>query len=162
MVCLDFVIKFNTKMIKKFLFIYLFLFSFFLTNSYSDNNTYMSLKNKKVNVRYGPGLDYPIKFVFNKKNYPVEIIDEKENFRKILDFKKNSGWIHRSQLKKSSSFITLDTVILFSDSTKFSRPIAKIESGRLLNKKKCNLNWCRVETGEYKGWVLKENLWGLN
>ena len=149
-------------MIKKFLIKNLLLLSFFLTNSYSDNNTYMSLKNKKVNVRYGPGLDYPIKFVFNKKNYPVEIIDEKENFRKILDFKKNSGWIHRSQLKKSSSFITLDTVILFSDSTKFSRPIAKIESGRLLNKKKCNLNWCRVETGEYKGWVLKENLWGLN
>ena len=149
-------------MIKKFLVINLFLLSFFLTNSYSDNNTYMSLKNKKVNVRYGPGLDYPIKFVFNKKNYPVEIIDQKENFIKILDFKKNSGWIHRSQLKKSSSFITLDTVILFSDSTKFSRPIAKIESGRLLNKKKCNLNWCRVETGEYKGWVLKENLWGLN
>ena len=149
-------------MIKKFLIINLFLLSFFLTNSYSDNNTYMSLKNKKVNVRYGPGLDYPIKFVFNKKNYPVEIIDQKENFRKILDFKKNSGWIHRSQLKKSSSFITLDTVILFSDSTKFSRPIAKIESGRLLNKKKCNLNWCRVETGEQKGWVLKENLWGLN
>ena len=149
-------------MIKKFLIINLFLLSFFLTNSYSDNNTYMSLKNKKVNVRYGPGLDYPIKFVFNKKNYPVEIIDQKENFRKILDFKKNSGWIHRSQLQKSSSFITLDTVILFSDSTKFSRPIAKIDSGRLLNKKKCNLNWCRVETGEYKGWVLKENLWGLN
>ena len=149
-------------MIKKILIINLFLFSFFLTNSYSDNNAYMSLNNKKVNVRYGPGLDYPIKFIFNKKYYPVEIIDEKENFRKILDFKKNSGWIHRSQLKKSSSFITLDTVILFSDSTKFSRPIAKIESGRLLNKKKCNLNWCRVETGEYKGWVLKENLWGLN
>jgi len=149
-------------MIKKFLIINLFLLSFFLANSYSDNNTYMSLKNKKVNVRYGPGLDYPIKFVFNKKNYPVEIIDQKENFRKILDFKKNSGWIHRSQLKKISSFITLDTVILFSNSTKFSRPIAKIESGRLLNKKKCNLNWCRVETGEYKGWVLKENLWGLN
>ena len=149
-------------MIKKFLIINLFLLCFSITNSYSDNNTYMSLKNKKVNVRYGPGLDYPIKFVFNKKNYPVEIIDEKENFRKILDFKKNSGWIHRSQLKKSSSFITVDNVILFSDSTKFSRPIAKIESGRLLNKKKCNLNWCRVETGEYKGWVLKENLWGLN
>ena len=149
-------------MIKKFLILNLFLLSFFLTNSYSDNNTYMSLKNKKVNVRYGPGLDYPIKFVFNKKNYPVEIIDQKENFRKILDFKKNSGWIHRSQLKKSSSFIALDTIILFSDSTKFSRPIAKIESGRLLNKKKCNLNWCKVETREYKGWVLKENLWGLN
>ena len=55
-------------MIKKFLIINLFLFSFFLTNSYADNSTYMSLKNNNVNVRYGPGLDYPIKFVFNKKN----------------------------------------------------------------------------------------------
>ena len=147
--------------LKKVLIFTCFIF-IFLNNAYSSESFFLMLKNSKVNVRYGPGLDYPIKFVFNKKNYPVEIIDQKENFRKILDFKKNSGWIHRSQLKKSSSFITLDTVILFSDSTKFSRPIAKIESGRLLNKKKCNLNWCRVETGEYKGWVLKENLWGLN
>ena len=44
----------------------------------------MSLKNKQVNVRYGPGLDYPIKFVFNKKNYPVEIIDQKEKLKMQL------------------------------------------------------------------------------
>ena len=149
-------------MIKKFFVINLFLFIFFYTNSYSDKTSYMSLKYNKVNVRYGPGKDYPIKFIFNKKNYPVEIIDQKENFRKIIDLKKNSGWIHWSQLKKSSYLIVLSEAILFSDNTKFSRPIAKIEAGRLLNKKKCNLNWCRVETGDYKGWVLKENLWGLN
>ena len=149
-------------MIKKFFVINLFLFIFFYTNSYSDNTSYMSLKYNKVNVRYGPGKDYPIKFIFNKKNYPVEIIDQKENFRKIMDLKKNSGWIHWSQLKKSSSLIVLSEAILYSDNTKFSRPIAKIEAGRLLNKKKCNLNWCKVETGKYKGWVLKENLWGLN
>ena len=147
-------------MIKKFLIINLFLLSFFLTNSYSDNNTYMSLKNKKVNVRYGPGLDYPIKFVFNKKNYPVEIIDQKENFRKILDFKKNSGWIHRSQLKKSSSFITLNTVILFSDSTKFSRPIAKIIKGRVLIVQKCEGDWCKIKTEKYKGWIKTDSIWG--
>ena len=149
-------------MIKKLFVINLFLFIFFYTNSYSDKTSYMSLKYNKVNVRYGPGKDYPIKFIFNKKNYPVEIIDQKENFRKIIDLKKNSGWIHWSQLKKSSSLIVLSEAILFSDNTKFSRPIAKIEVGRLLNKKKCNLNWCKVETGKYKGWVLKENLWGLN
>ena len=149
-------------MIKKFFVINLFLFILFYTNSYSDKTSYMSLKYNKVNVRYGPGKDYPIKFIFNKKNYPVEIIDQKENFRKFIDLKKNSGWIHWSQLKKSTSLIVLSETILFSDNTKFSRPIAKIEEGRLLNKKKCNLNWCKVETGEYKGWVLKENLWGLN
>ena len=147
-------------MIKKFLIINLFLLSFFLTNSYSDNNTYMSLKNKKVNVRYGPGLDYPIKFVFNKKNYPVEIIDEKENFRKILDYKNNSGWVHRSQLKKNKSLITLQEKILFKNSTKYSTPIAVIKSGRLLIVKKEEKKWFKVETGNYVGWIDNEYLWG--
>ena len=147
-------------MIKKFLFINLFLLSFFLTNSYSDNNTYMSLKNKKVNVRYGPGLDYPIKFVFSKKNYPVEIIDEKENFRKILDYKNNGGWVHRSQLKKNKSLITLQEKILFKNSTKYSTPIAVIKSGRLLIVKKEEKKWFKVETGNYVGWIDNEYLWG--
>ena len=147
-------------MIKKFLIINLFLLSFFLTNSYSDNNTYMSLKNKKVNVRYGPGLDYPIKFVFNKKNYPVEIIDEKENFRKILDYKNNGGWVHRSQLKKNKSLIVLEEKILFNNSTKYSKPIAIVKSGRLLIIKKREKNWVKVVTEDYTGWVNNENLWG--
>ena len=147
-------------MIKKFLIINLFLLSFSITNSYSDNNTYMSLKNKKVNVRYGPGLDYPIKFVFNKKNYPVQIIDKKENFRKILDYKNNGGWVHRSQLKKNGSLIALEEKILFNSSTKYSSPIAVIKSGRLLIIKKRKKNWLKVATGDYTGWVINENLWG--
>ena len=147
-------------MIKKFLITNLLLLSFFLTNSYSDNSTYMSLKNKKVNVRYGPGLDYPIKFVFNKKNYPVEIIDEKENFRKILDYKNNGGWVHRSQLKKNKSLITLQEKMLFKNSTKYSTPIAVIKSGRLLIIEKKGKKWFKVVTGDYSGWVDNENLWG--
>ena len=137
----------------------------FISSSFAfaqENAYFLTLKYDKVNVRYGPNFNSPIKYIYKKKNLPVKIIDKKENFRRIVDLKKNSGWIHRSQLKKNNSFITLDPIILFSDSTKFSRPIVKIETGRLLSKKKCNLNWCKVETGKYKGWVLKENLWGLN
>ena len=57
------------------------------------------LKNDKVNVRYGPSFEYPIKFVYLKKYLPVKIIDKKENFRRIIDHKHNSGWIYTSQLK---------------------------------------------------------------
>ena len=67
------------------------------------------LKNDKVNVRYGPSFDYPIKFIYKKKFLPVEIIDKKENFRRIIDHKKNSGWIHISQLQKSKSLVALNT-----------------------------------------------------
>ena len=133
-----------------------------LTNSTlaNENNYFLSLKNKKVNVRYGPGFAYPIKYIYKKKFLSVEVIDKKENFRRIIDFKKNSGWIHISQLKKSNSLIVMEDKILFSKSSKFSRPIAKLEKGRLLIIKKCKNNWCKIKTDKYKGWIDTNNVWG--
>tara|TARA_B100000989_G_scaffold284275_1_gene250940 strand:- start:575 stop:982 length:408 start_codon:yes stop_codon:yes gene_type:complete len=128
--------------------------------SKADENYYLSLKYNKVNIRYGPGLDYPIKFVYLKKNFPIEVVDEKENFRKILDFKNNTGWVHRSQLKKNNSLIALEEKIIFNNSTKYSRPIAVIKTGRLLIVKKKRKNWLKVVTGSYSGWVKDENMWG--
>ena len=128
--------------------------------SKTEENYFLSLKYNKVNVRYGPGLDYPIKFIFEKKNYPVQIIDEKENFRKILDYRNNGGWVHRSQLKKNNSVIVLEEKIIFKKSTKYSEPIAVVKNGRLLIVKKKGKKWLKVVTGNYTGWVNKEYLWG--
>ena len=134
---------------------------FFTSNAISENNEkFLMLKNDKVNVRYGPSFDYPIKYIYKKINLPVKVIDKKENFRRIIDNKKNAGWIHISQLKQSKSFITASNKILFKKPTKFSKPLAKIETGRLLLVKKCERNWCLVETKSFKGWVDEENLWG--
>jgi len=141
---------------------YILLVTFFFTNilSANENNYYLILKNDKANVRYGPGFDYPIKFIYKKKNFPVKVIDKKENFRRIIDFKKNSGWIHTSQLKKGKSFILLKNQILFSKPTKYSKPMLKISKGRLLLVKKCKKNWCKVKTENYLGWVITNNIWG--
>ena len=76
-----------------------------------------------------------------KKNLPIKVIDKKENFRRIIDFKKNSGWIHISQLKKGKSVILLKDQILFKKPTKYSKPILKIAKGRLLLVKKCKKKW---------------------
>jgi len=111
-------------------------------------------------VRYGPGFEYPIKYIYKKKYLPIKVIDKKENFRRIIDQKNNSGWIHTSQLTKNKSFILLENKILFSKATKYSKPIAKISSGRLLLKKKCKLRWCKVKTDKYIGWVEIDNIWG--
>ena len=125
-----------------------------------DNEKFLMLKNDKVNVRYGPSFDYPIKYIYRKINLPVKVIDKKENFRRIIDNKKNGGWIHISQLKQSKSFIPAANKILFKKPTKFSKPLAKIETGRLLIVNKCERNWCLVETKSFKGWVDEGNLWG--
>ena len=125
-----------------------------------ENSYYLILKNNEVNVRYGPGFDYPIKYVYKKKNLPIKVIDKKENFRRIIDFKKNNGWIHTSQLKKGKFLILLKDQILFSKPTRYSKPIIKIAKGRLLLVKKCKKKWCKVKTEDYLGWVITNNIWG--
>ena len=138
----------------------LFLFLLPISSTAQENNYFLMLKNKKVNVRYGPSLDHPVKYIYRKINLPVKVIDKKENFRRIIDHKKNSGWIHISQLKKSKSLITTTRKILFKKPTKYSKPLASLDVGRLLLIKKCEKNWCNVKTDQFSGWVDKTNVWG--
>ena len=135
-------------------------FIFYATFVLAETNYFLMLKNNKVNVRYGPSFDYPIKYVYKKKFLPVKVIDKKENFRRIIDHKKNSGWIHRSQLKKSKSLIVLEDKLIFKNNSKFSEPLVKIKKGRLLFVKKCHLEWCKVKTDNYLGWIKFESVWG--
>ena len=140
---------------------YFFCFFLFYSNSYSEiNNKFLMLKNNKVNVRYGPSFDYPIKYIYKKISLPVQQIDKKENFRRIIDHKKNTGWIHISQLKKSKSLITTSVKILFKKPTKYSKPLARLDVGRLLLIKKCEKKWCNIETEKFSGWIDKTNIWG--
>ena len=147
-------------MLKNNFIILLITFIFFQVSSLANEDKFLSLKKNKVNVRYGPGFDFPIKYIYKKINLPIRQIDKKENFRRIIDFKKNSGWIHISQLKKANSVIAVEDKILFEKATIFSKPIANIQKGRLLVIKKCEKNWCKIETEDLKGWVDKKNLWG--
>ena len=138
---------------------FLIIFSF-SKELFAENNYFLMLKNKKVNVRYGPDLNSPIKYIYKKKFLPVKVIDKKENFRRIIDFKNNSGWIHTSQLSKIKSFILLEDKTLFSKPTKYSKPILIISKGRLLLVKKCKAKWCKVKTKKYIGWLEAQNVWG--
>ena len=121
---------------------------------------FLSLKKNKVNVRYGPSFESPVKFIYNKIDLPIKLIDKKENWRRILDVKNNSGWIHSSQLKQINSIITLSDKILFKRPTIFSKPIAKIKKGRVLIIQNCQTNWCKIKTDNIKGWIQRKNLWG--
>ena len=141
--------------------IFFLYFILIIPNSYSEEKkTFLMLKNNKVNVRYGPSFDYPIKYIYKKISLPVKLIDKKENFRRIIDHKKNTGWIHISQLKKSKSLITTSVKILFKKPTKYSKPIAKLDAGRLLLIQKCEKSWCNVKTEKFSGWIDKNNIWG--
>ena len=139
----------------------IFFFSLLFFSIAAAEDVFLSLKKNKVNVRYGPSFESPIKYIYKKINLPIKQIDKKENFRRIIDHKKNSGWIHISQLKKINSVIPLKDKILFKKPSNFSKPLAKIKMGRVLIVQKCENNWCKIKTEKFKGWIERSNIWGL-
>ena len=144
----------------KFKKLFIIVFFFFIYSTVYAEEIFLSLKKNKVNVRYGPSFESPVKFIYKKKNLPIKQIDKKENWRRIIDLKNNSGWIHQSQLKKVNSIIPLEDKILFKKPSKFSKPIAKIKRGRVLIFQKCENDWCKVKSEKFKGWVKIDNIWG--
>ena len=143
----------------KILFFYLIIFLNCL--SFAEESYYLTLRNEKVNLRQGPSFNYPIKLVYKKKFLPLLIQDKFGNFRKVLDHENNTGWIHISQLsKKRAALSIVDKSIIFQKPSIYSKPLVMLEMGRLCLVKKCKNNWCKVKTGNYSGWIEKQNLKG--
>ena len=134
---------------------------FFLQKSFAkDNINFLSLKKDEVNLRQGPSFEYPIKLIYNKKYLPVIILDKSGPWRKIKDFENNMGWIHVVLLSKKKTAINIENnSILFKKPTIYSKPIARLEVGRLVIIKRCNLKWCKIITGDFNGWI-KKNIYG--
>ena len=147
---------------KNKIYIIFFLAFFLITKVSADENiVFLTLKNNEVNLRQGPSFEYPIKLIYQKKYLPVIILDKSETWRKIKDFENNSGWIHISQLSKKKSALNIEkNSLLYKKPTIYSKPIVKLENGRLVLINKCKIKWCKVTSGNYSGWIIKSSLWG--
>ena len=142
---------------------YLFLsIKFYIPNVQAEEKlNFFSLKNSEVNLRIGPSIEYPIKLIYKKKYLPVIVVDKSETWRKIKDFENNTGWIHITQLSKKKTAININNnSILYTKATIYSKPIAKLETGRLVLIKKCKIKWCKILSGGFSGWIKKNYLWG--
>ena len=145
--------------------IFLFLFfSILFSPSKADANeviNFLSLKKNEVNLRQGPSFEYPIKLIYKKKYLPVLILDKSGPWRKIKDFENNTGWIHMVLLSKKKSAINKkNNSVIYKKPTIFSKPVAKLEIGRLVLIKRCKVEWCKITSGGFSGWIYKNFLWG--
>ena len=141
--------------------IFILIFSFININILFSDEYFVTLRNNTTNLRQGPSFDYPIKIFYKKKHLPVLVLDSSDNFKKIKDHENNTGWIHVSQLsKKKAALVNNSQLVMFKNSTIFSKPLLILEKGRLCLVLKCNDDWCKIKTDKYFGWVKKESLWG--
>ncbi len=126
-----------------------------------DLPRFVSLKSNEINLRVGPSINYPIKIKYIKKNLPIEIIDEFDNWRKVRDHQNNTGWIKKGLLKGDRYVLTG----IKNNVKVFNRPLGKeigiIKKNNILKLEKCLKNWCYIKNKNIKGWLLKEDIWGV-
>ena len=124
---------------------------------------YVSLKSNDANIRVGPSTNYPIVIKYIQKNYPLKIIEEYDEWRKIEDVSKNNGWIHKSLISGNRTGIILsnngDRIKIYN--TIEGKMIGIIGKGNIISINKCKIDWCSISINEYKGWIYKNNIWGV-
>ena len=123
---------------------------------------FVSLRASQINVRVGPGQHYPIEWVFVRANYPVEIIAEFDNWRKIRDVEGSEGWVHQSMLSGNRYILVHPSVTKIRTKPENDAPaLAKLAEGVVGKLISCQGHWCRVQVTQAKGWVPKGALWGV-
>ena len=121
---------------------------------------FVSLKSGEVNGRSGPGENYPIKWVYQRKNLPVEITAEFKLWRRIRDIDGDQTWVHQAMLKGERYAIFAQDAEVFTDKEQ-SNLMARFKRNVQVKLDECTANLCEVEYGNIKGWTQKSAVWGI-
>ncbi|MEZ5773206.1 MAG: SH3 domain-containing protein [Hyphomicrobiaceae bacterium] len=137
---------------------------------------FVSLKSDRVNVRKGPGTNYPIAWVFSRAGLPVEVIREFENWRQIRDSEGAEGWVLQNLLSGRRTALvmpwemqeaikakaeSLPTAEVHDAPATDARVTALVEAGALASVVSCDKTWCLVSISEQRGYVEQTRLWGV-
>ncbi len=122
---------------------------------------FVSLASDEINVRTGPGQMHPIRWVFARRGVPVQIVEEAQDWRRIVDHEGETGWIHASLLSsRRTVLVTGETRPLRRTPRHDARIVAMVEPlviGNLLN---CERHWCLIEVDGRRGWLERGQFYG--
>ena len=135
---------------------------------------FVTLKSNEVNIRKGPGRQYPIKYIYRRKHYPMKIIREFNGWRQVEDKDGTKGWLMH-HLISSGKYVAvvsggLDSkvdyathdheALLFKYPEESSHPVLRMEVGVIAKLIECKADWCQIEIEKIRGWIKSKNLWG--
>ncbi|CAK0761457.1 hypothetical protein CCP2SC5_290012 [Azospirillaceae bacterium] len=123
---------------------------------------FVSLRSNEANLRTGPGVKYPVEWVFRRKEMPVEITAEFDTWRRIRDWEGSEGWVHQSMLSGKRALVVMgETRSLHREASASSPIVARAEAGVIGKLLKCPGEWCEVNLNDYRGWMRKTDFWGV-
>jgi len=126
-----------------------------------DDSFYISLRSNEVNLRTGPGNEYPIKYVYQLKDMPLRVVGEYDNWYRVMDKDDDEGWVNKNLTSKKRTLIVINgTQIMYKKDSAESAPIFRLEENVVIKYNKCTHDWCKVEINGRSGWIQTKNIWG--
>src|SRR5262245_37893688 len=134
---------------------------------------YVSLKADRVQLRQGPGANYPVAWVFQRAGLPVEVLSEVEAWRQVRDASGTVGWVHNNLLSGRRTVVVLPWEVkegqaqaplatLRDDDHERARAVVQVEAGTLASIISCENAWCRISIGTHRGYIEQGKLWGTH
>lgn len=127
---------------------------------------FLTLKSSEINLRDGPGKEYPIVWIYRYPGLPVKIVREYNFWFYVCDPDGSKGWIHRSLLgKKNTIMVLAPRMVLYTQPCRDAPPLAHVERGVIGSIIERKDGWVRIviphEKSHYSGWALTSDLWGV-
>jgi len=124
---------------------------------------FVSLRTDPINMRVGPGIRYPVDWVYLRRNLPMEIILEFDNWRRVRDPEGVEGWVHQNMLSgRRTGYVIGTHRRLMRAGFDTSKIVATLEHGVIVEVKRCppRSSYCRVATNGLDGWIQRDHFWG--
>ena len=141
----------------------LFLVPFF---AYSDSKVnFVNTNSNNVNMYYGPGDKFPIKFIYVVKNVPFISLRSYEQWREVEDIDGAVGWV-KSDLLNGNRYVYIhpdeDVAYAYNQPNYSAKILLKIDKGVLLHLVKCEKDWCMITKNKNSAWINKRDIWGVD
>jgi SH3-like domain-containing protein len=123
---------------------------------------FVSLRADVVNLRTGPGSRYPVEWVYRRKGLPVEILAQHDQWRQVRDWQGTEGWVHERLVTSARTVIVKGVQrVIRTEPANTAAPVAKLDPGVIAHLLECRGPWCRIETANIKGWLERDEVWGV-
>lgn len=123
-----------------------------------------SIASGQAMTRNGPARTYPGKWLYQRRDLPVRVIQKYENWRLIRDPDGEKGWMLVTLLsdKRTALIKPGDPRPIYSEPNAGSRVRYRAEAGVVGHIDHCKSGWCRIQVGNREGYVSMNDLWGVD
>jgi SH3-like domain-containing protein len=125
---------------------------------------YASLRSNKVYLREGPTFEHRILFIYERKDYPVEVLASYETWRRVRDADGTIGWVSQSMLSDARTVLIVGKgrADIRDEPSAAASVIAKADPGVVARLKACKPQFCEISASGLKGWIDRTRIWGVD